>query len=304
MKTTETCWKGEAALELETDGLRLVAPTEFGPRILYFGDESNGNWLLEIPTDPAAPADQFQLRGGHRLWHAPEDPVRTYQPDNDPVERDALPGGGFLLRQAVEPATGMAKEISVSPAGKRTVRIDHRLANRGLWTVTCAPWALTVLRPGGTAVMPFPARGEHPRDLLPGHRLVPWSYADFSLPCWKFHRTWLGLTTACATPQKIGQGGHPGWLAYVRGGAAFVKASRPRPRSLYPDLGCQAELFTDGLMLELETLGPLVDLAPGDVSTHREYWTLFGKVPDEEIIGEADGLRERIETWAAELVWN
>ena len=38
-------------------------------------------------------SEPFHLRGGHRLWAAPEDPRVTYRPDDDPVEVDELPDG-------------------------------------------------------------------------------------------------------------------------------------------------------------------------------------------------------------------
>ena len=38
-------------------------------------------------------------------------------------------------------------------------------------------------------------------------------------------------------------------------------------------------MFTNGMMLEIETLGPLVQLASGTAVTHSETWHLFGDVP-------------------------
>ncbi|MGL4554687.1 MAG: hypothetical protein ACRC33_26270, partial [Gemmataceae bacterium] len=42
----------------------------------------------------------------------------------------------------------------------------------------------------------------------------------------------------------------------------------------YPDRGCNVETFTDADMLEMETLSPLVTLAPGEAVTHAEAWSL------------------------------
>jgi len=44
--------------------------------------------------------------------------------------------------------------------------------------------------------------------------------------------------------------------------------------ALYPDLGCCFETFTNADFLELETLGPLATLRPGDSVTHTERWSL------------------------------
>ena len=43
----------------------------------------------------------------------------------------------------------------------------------------------------------------------------------------------------------------------------------------YPDFGCSFETFTNADFLELETLGPLATLAPGESLTHTERWTAF-----------------------------
>ena len=44
------------------------------------------------------------------------------------------------------------------------------------------------------------------------------------------------------------------------------------------------EVFVNGVILELESLGPLVDLAPGATVTHEETWHVFSgvSVPDDD----------------------
>ncbi len=42
----------------------------------------------------------------------------------------------------------------------------------------------------------------------------------------------------------------------------------------YPDFGCSFETFTNAEILELETLGPLTRLRPGETVTHTEHWNL------------------------------
>jgi len=47
----------------------------------------------------------------------------------------------------------------------------------------------------------------------------------------------------------------------------------------YPGMGCNTELFTNADMLEVESLGPLVALAPGKKVEHVEDWYLLAGVP-------------------------
>jgi hypothetical protein len=63
-------------------------------------------------------------------------------------------------------------------------------------------------------------------------------------------------------------------LAYLLGSELFVKRSQADPGAHYPDFHCSCEIFTNGDFLELETLGPLVDLAPGASVEHVERWSL------------------------------
>jgi hypothetical protein len=208
--------------------------------------------------------------------------VRSYLPDNAPVTFERLPEG-LRLTPPVEAATQLQKVLDVElPARTGRVRVTHRLHNRGLWPVTLAPWSLSMMAPGGTAVVPLPPRGSHEDNLLPVSHLVSWAYTDLADPRW----TWgarhilLRSDSGAATPQKLGASVPDGWLAYARAGHLFVKRFDVAPEQAYPDFGSQAEIFTDHRFLELETLGPLAALAPGAAVEHVEEWQLFDGVPE------------------------
>jgi len=66
-----------------------------------------------------------------------------------------------------------------------------------------------------------------------------------------------------------------GWGAYFRDGHLFVKKVHVEAGAKYPDYGCNFEIYTDPYSLELETLGPLCDLEPGETAEHIEHWRLF-----------------------------
>ena len=82
-----------------------------------------------------------------------------------------------------------------------------------------------------------------------------------------------------AKPQKVGALVKDGWAAHARNDHLFVKLFRYEDRQ-YPDLGSVVETFTNDEMLELETLGPVQNLAPGSgAAPHVEDWFLFRDVP-------------------------
>jgi hypothetical protein len=206
--------------------------------------------------------------------------VDTYQPDDDPVGVRML-ADGVLLTQPVEPGTGLQKEMRIELPAERTVKVTHGLINRGRRAAACAPWPVTMLRKGGYGVLPLaPVRRQSDGNLLPKYSLVPWGYTDLSLPVWDFHSGFIGIDVPRArSAQKLGITEFPGWAAYWTEGAVFVKYAPPARGAEFPDLGCRFETYTNGKMIELETLGALVSLAPGGRASHTEYWTVFDKIP-------------------------
>jgi hypothetical protein len=260
----------------------LIVTTDVGPRIIRFGFDGEENEFVEYDeTLGLTGGQEWRNYGGHRLWHAPEDPQRTYYPDNEPVHLQEQAGFVRLI-QPVEATTGIEKEMDIRLAPTAThVHVIHRLRNHNRWAVELAPWALSVMAPGGMAIVPLPPRGTHPEFLLPASTLTLWRYTDMSDPRWTWGREYVLLLQdpGAITPQKAGFMAQDGWLAYSRGSHLFVVCFERVDGAQYADLGCSAETWTDADMLELETLGPLTSLEPGACVEHTEEWFLFRDVP-------------------------
>lgn len=303
MKRSKIEYRGGAALRIGTPRLEAVVTTDCGPRVVSFRAlrGCGGNLFIEFPED-APRAHGLALRGGHRLWHAPEAIPRTYQPDDLPLAVRSV-ARGAALRQPVEALTGLEKGMMLEVVAPDTLRVTHTLRNAGAWPVETAPWALTMLRPGGYGVLPLPPKGSHAAgDLLPGAAWVPWTYTDLSLPLWQIHRDRIGIDVRRARePQKLGITSYPGWSAYWLDGDVFVKHARLVDGAAYPDLGCAFEVFTNGALIELETLGPVVRLEPGRVTTHVEHWTVLTGLPrpdSDATFAQLDGrVRRWLESW-------
>ena len=267
----------DRTLRLANATVELVATLEVGPRILVYRQHEGFNPLNVFPEQAGRTGEEvWRNRGGHRLWIAPEHPVTTYFPDNAPVEWLQMGELHVLLRPPPETSNGLQKELEIRLAPVGTgVTLIHRLTNLGQQPVTLALWALTVMAAGGIAVVPQPPLGEHPRDLLPNRNLVLWPYTDQTDPRWHWGRNFILLRQdAGRGPTKAGLSHQPGWSGYWVGGVFFLKRYAWDPAASYPDQGCNLELFTNARMLELESLGPLTRLQPGQSVEHQERWEL------------------------------
>jgi hypothetical protein len=284
MSPSKTKYHGWNCLRLANKEVELLVTLDVGPRVIRFGFLGGENEFKEYAAMLGKKGGrEWRIYGGHRLWHAPEHPVRTYCPDNGPVAAHGT-SGGVRVTQPTEKATGLQKELEILLDAKRAkAKVVHRLRNQGLWPVKLAPWALSVMAQGGRCILPLPPRGEHPRDLLPANTLTLWAYTDMSDPRWTWGNKYVLLRQEAdprkARPQKIGAWLPDGWAAYANGGRLFVKKFFPVAGARYPDHGCCFETFTNQDMLEVETLGPLVNLEPGATVEHVEDWSLFKNVP-------------------------
>lgn len=260
----------------------LIVTTDVGPRVIRFGFVGIGNEFKEYEDMLGRTGgNDWRIYGGHRLWHAPEARPRTYHPDNSPV---ALEQGRDVVRliQPAEPTTGIGKEIDIrlSPTEAR-VELTHRLRAQTPWEEDLAVWALSVMAPGGKAIVPLPPKTSHEERLTPSNTITLWAYTDMPDPRWTWGRkhVMLAQDSGATTRQKAGFMVVDGWAAYAREGHLFVKEFDYLDGEHYPDFGCSVEVFTDAEMLELETLGPLVRLRPGSAVEHVERWFLFRDVP-------------------------
>jgi hypothetical protein len=263
--------------------VEFIATTDVGPRIISFGFVGGAN-LFFVREDFAGQTggSEWKNYGGHRIWHAPEDKVRTYEPDNSPVQAKVIENG-LVLTMPPEKASGIQKEIAITldPASSE-VRVIHRLRNSGAWPVELAPWAISVMAPGGFAIAPLPT-AFHPDRLLPNRALTLWPYTDMRDDRWLWGTDYILLQQkAGASPErertKVGINNNLGWAAYYLKPFLFIKRFTYVEGARYPDYNSSLEVFTNNRMLELETLAPLVTLQPGAAVEHVERWELHGNI--------------------------
>ena len=277
-KTAYAGWPN--CYRLTNGEVELVVTADVGPRIIRYGYVGGQNLFVELEEDLGQTGgDGWRLYGGSRLWVAPEDRVYSYGADNEPVEIEV--SGSTLTALAPVENTGVQKWITVELADRGTkARVTYGLANRTIWPLRIATWVLTMMNRGGIAVTTLPPRGTHPEILAPTNPVVLFAFTNMSDSRWSWLEKYIVLRQdpGNSDPEKIGLFNPATRGAYLLNGELFVKKFDASPDEEYPDMGSSFEIFTNERFLELETLGPMRTLQPGESMEHVEAWSLHRPV--------------------------
>ncbi|MBN9118678.1 MAG: hypothetical protein J0I06_05900 [Planctomycetes bacterium] len=289
-------WKNN--LRLANADAELIVTLDVGPRVISYRLSSGVNVMKNYDAMMGGTGEaEWQIRGGHRFWLAPEDLTRTYFADNRPVKWEAIGDRAVRFTPPPETEYGVQKvmELRLGERGTR-VEVTLRVTNVGSAPTELAPWGPTVMAPGGVEIIPLPPKKNHPghvsnakspADYGPNQELVLWPYFDFADTRWTFGKRYLFLRQDVNKgPTKIGLAHREGWVAYLNSGVLFVKRFDYREGAVYPDRGTRYQTFSNEDMLEMETVGELVTLPPGKSAELVESWELHGGVPP--VATEAD----------------
>jgi len=279
-------------LKLSNGHVELIVTLDVGPRVISYSVPGGFNVLKNYDDMMGGTGEaEWQIRGGHRFWLAPEDLTRTYFADNRPVKYEAHGNLSATFIPPPETEYGVQKTMTLTlhPNGNR-VDVNLTVTNIGNSATELAPWGPTVMAPGGVEIIPLPAKAAHPghpsnakspADYGPNQELVLWPYFDFADRRWTFGTRFILLKqVATKGPTKIGLAHREGWVGYANAGTLFVKRFDYREGAIYPDRGTRYQTFSNEDMLEMETVGELVTLAPGASASLVESWELHDGLPE------------------------
>lgn len=265
-------------LKLSNGDVTVILSTNFGPRVLFYGFDGGENifgWHpgAEVNTE----LGKWKPYGGHRLWMAPENMPYSYAPDNERVEAIVQSDLSVTLARSGD-AAEIKKVMTVTLDEEGTgVTVDHRITNRSDEIRQMSAWALTIMRPGGEAIVPNePFRPYGPETLLPARTMALWPYTDLTDSRWSFEKDHIRLRVDenSPAPQKFGVLNRQGWVGYKWEDLLFIKRYEFRENAAYPDMNSNTEIYTAGGFVEVETLSPLTELAAGMSVEHQERWEL------------------------------
>jgi hypothetical protein len=279
----------ENCISISNGKVEVIVTTDVGPRIIGYSVNSGKNHMAVFPeTAGQAGGTEFISYGGHRLWHAPEDAIRTYQPDNNPVEYRIVEDG-VILHAAIEQETKLSKSMRVTMDEDGTVYIDHRITNHGMFDVEVALWGLSMFDVGGLLIVP---NSNHDTGLWANRQVAVWPYCAMN-----DERVYWGdkyITVKQMDMKnafKFGTSCHRGWAAYFNHNNLVVKEFPFFENAEYPNFECNFESYTNDRFIEIESLTPMVVIPSEEYEEYTEVWHIFDgikqpKKDDEEDIDQ------------------
>ena len=284
MSISEVGFDGLKAIELTTDKLRLVAVTEVGPRIAFFGRAGGENLLFWQPGKFTRKG--WDLYGGHRVWVTrPEadETEETYAPDNEPAEVEIL-DNGFRITGADAPFNCIRRGATVRVLSDDRLEVDNFVTNTGDMLFSGGVWALTCTVPkeGTRYAFPIGEGGSWDRFNLVMFRAWGGLDAGYADPQISFTKDLMLIDPQGRQNKRMLQC-HAGICAMSdpTRGLTFAKKVDYDPAGRYP-LGTNMAIYIgpDNFTVEMETMGAEKTLKPGESAHNVETWLLTSSAVD------------------------
>ncbi|MDO4563530.1 MAG: hypothetical protein Q4C12_06810 [Clostridia bacterium] len=260
--------------------IELVVTIDKGPFVIRYGfiggesvlfEDAKAKYGQEVKDSPFR-ADRWNVYGGHRMWISPEKLPRTYYPDVYKVEYN-VEATAVTFTAPEQEWTHMRYCLKVELLKNGEIRLTHTTQNTGAWDVKVAPWTITVMRGGGTVIIP-----QNTRDtgFFPNKWVAYWPYTSMGDERIKTGDKYITFTNkpSISAPAKIGVLNNAGYAIYVLKDCAFMKEFAFEDGAEYPDNGCNCESYMNGEYVEIESLSPLRVLESGKTMQHIETWQL------------------------------
>lgn len=277
------------ALRLSNRFVEVVAVPAVG-RVMSFRFVDGQNILWEDPALRGRRGDasgkEWVNFGGDKTWPSPEAEWRNYTGHPKwmpPAAFDALPvegrieGTTLVLTSPVDAAYGIRtiRRIALAPE-KAEMTIETTYERVSGTPTKVAIWVITQFADPVAVYMPIGFRSVFPQGhYVFGSGAAPWPQLTTT-------ERLIRVTRDTKAPHKLGSDADR--MLWI-GEKAMCLVSTPRRRNAeYPDRGASAEVYTNPdpkTYVELETLGPLALLKPGERISQTNTYTLHHRVSGE-----------------------
>lgn len=271
-------------VKIENDFAYLLVSVDIGPRIVHYSLKDGENvFFCDVERKQNVSSKEYkkvygensewQLFAGHRLWSAPELLEITYTPDNVPVSftRD---GNSAVFTSTADSHAGLKKSLRVElDNNSPELTVTHIIQNVDSKPQTFAVWGISAMAPGGTEIIAFT---KPDTDYLPNRNISFWFYSDICdyRTFWGNKYATLRQDPEASTKFKCGVLSTVGKAYYVNNNTVFSLSFPCDENAVYLDRMCNYETYTNNLFLEMESLGPVKEVAPGATAEHVEKWNL------------------------------
>jgi hypothetical protein len=272
-------WPG--CVTLSNGLVRAVLVPQVG-RVLHFSLKGMPNVLWEnaeawgkLQSADSDATGNYVNFGGAKLWVAPQSKWGAlwtvwpphYALDSGPC-RTAIAKDGSVLLEGLPSATARVRMDRRASLRGNSAQFVYTMSNVSDTPVEWGIWMVANVKPGGRTFIPFvdaPGLWSGEKD-----RKIPdslnWKRLGGVL-CMDFKEGKEGSKIFSLSPE--------GWMAYVVEGQAFFITYAPDPGAVQPEGEAPTEIFRGKEFVELEHVGPLARLAPGEKTVLTERWHLL-----------------------------
>ena len=231
--------------------------------------------------------------GGDKVWPAPQSDWPRFIGRDWPPDRafDGLPETVLFLPNGVRLSSPVSNEfglriertITLRP-GEPCLYLTQTLAQTLPGAAPdhlLAVWAITQISGDGLFILPLPSLSAARNTPFPtGYQAL--SSPPITPPFWRAvtvqgRRVLLGQRDP-ASSHKVATKARNGWLVHIsEAGIVFAEHSAVASGGVYPDNNSPGEVYSNAgasNYLEMESLGPLAQVRPGQSVTTRIVWRL------------------------------
>ena len=174
--------------------------------------------------------------------------------------------------------TGVRLEREVELANKSSeLKFTQTIINISKETQSYFHWSRTFCKGGGIAIAPINAKSRFPKGYItygPGDRINYLPESDENVVCND------GMLQIIGTPRtaKFAMDLSEGWLAYLsKDNRLLIKTFEIYPDRIYGEIAANNMSFwyNEDIMCEVEPIGPVEKLQPGESASFTEKWQLF-----------------------------
>lgn len=281
-------------LSISNGAVEAYVTIDVGPRIIRFGYANGQNFMRDNRSAFEPKNDKeyiaffgegrkWENLGGHRIWLSPESYPETYLPSDKPVEYELTESGAiFTAPDCAAAGVQLIMEVKLD-SDDANMQVAMRVKNTGAEEKRFAIWGLTVSAQDGTLIIPM---NTNDTGLLSNRIISVWPYTDMSDKriYWGKKYVTLHQDRSAEQPIKLGFDLNCGSAYYCLNGEVFCKHyDTEHPNADYPDGGCSFETYTNNEFIEVESLGRLNTVKPGETVENIESWSLYKQPCDTDM---------------------